>query len=262
MVLRPSRSRWSNDPWRRSEAVRGSRPAHRRACAACRVGAQLRVEHPRFSSHRFGRPRRALSQRSKGIEILAYAWPSAAAGARHAARHALLPRQPARGGDRGARRRPRRRVRRGARRSGELACRRAAVAAPAPTPRAGRRAARRRPTTRWRRCTTPSRSLAAVCEPELKPTRRCRPPAARRTAGRARDRRFRPHVTVARMRPGDAPRERGLPRHARAVVLPALGDALPLVAHAHGGRVRGARNTRPRVRCRLASTPRPVPRAP
>jgi 2'-5' RNA ligase len=54
-----------------------------------------------------------------------------------------------------------------------------------------------------------AQTLATVCELDLEP------PTAHAGGGgagrRARGRRFRPHVTVARMRAGDAPLERGLP---------------------------------------------------
>jgi 2'-5' RNA ligase len=50
-------------------------------------------------------------------------------------------------------------------------------------------------------------ALAAACDLEPPATHA----AGRGAAGKVRERRFRPHVTVARMRAGDAPHERGLP---------------------------------------------------
>jgi RNA 2',3'-cyclic 3'-phosphodiesterase len=53
---------------------------------------------------------------------------------------------------------------------------------------------------------TLARELAAICE--LEPDAAGPNPGG---AGKARGRHFRPHITVARMRPADAPRERTLP---------------------------------------------------
>ena len=54
-------------------------------------------------------------------------------------------------------------------------------------------------------CTTTPTARSSVCATRS-PDRSPRPATSRPSA-----RRFRPHVTVARMRSGDAPRERGLP---------------------------------------------------
>ena len=81
-------------------------------------------------------------------------------------------------------------------------------------------------------------ALAAVCEME---------PAAVPGPGRAiagRRRRFRPHVTVARMRSSEAPRERGLPPTPALSFIPRSVTLQRSWLDAHGGRVRRAFNPR------------------
>ena len=122
---------------------------------------------------------------------------------------------------------------------------RRALAAPAPRPRCAVRS-----------CTTMTRPRAGgparLGRCRARRGHRARPRQTPRRPGRLGPlapwrSRFHPHVTVARLRPGDAPSRARPPGHAPDLVRPGDSDALPLRgSRAHRGRVRGARHPRPR----------------